>query len=576
MPDYNQDYSVPDEAAKVFREGILTNPLISKYLPPDTEACSAPVTFSGFPRPSIPLNWRVAESLAALKGLEATLINVLLKRKYGVEPQEAVINTDHAALFLLSTMFWTLDPEGESLEVALMTSQPDLLKYFPTFEYYHNASVLNRGVSSNLYKCADGKFYHLHGSLNPTKTIEALGLEQYTKESDYDAAVEPYMKAVAKYTSSELHQLIESVNQAGCLAQSIEEFAASEQGKSNAHVGLFEVHDYPNRHQKASWWPASSLTSPRRPLAGLKVVDLSRIIAAPTISRGLAELGASVMHVSATHLPDAGWLHADLNWGKWTTRLDLREEGDRAKLSALVLEADVVVSGYRPGVLAKYGFGCDDIIQVCAKRDRGIIVVRENCYGWYGPDKDKGGWQQLSDAQTGVSLSYGQAMGLDEPVTPPFPNSDYSAGVAGILGTLVAILRRGESGGSYMVDTSMNYYNQWLIHSVGTYPDPVFQEVWNENGREIFRHYHGMLWELPHLVAMIRRSEAGKRILAPEFFEDRDADLPLKGKGRKMRMAKPMCQFPGGVVQLGFDIQTRTLGVDKPRWPEDLTVQVVT
>jgi crotonobetainyl-CoA:carnitine CoA-transferase CaiB-like acyl-CoA transferase len=91
-------------------------------------------------------------------------------------------------------------------------------------------------------------------------------------------------------------------------------------------------------------------------------------------------------------------LHIDLGWGKWEAELDLREEGDQEKLRALVREADVVVHRYRPGVLDKYGFSQAGLLDLCKDRERGLIVVRENCYGWHGPWVYRSGWQQISDA----------------------------------------------------------------------------------------------------------------------------------------------------------------------------------
>lgn len=86
-------YSIPKETAKIFRNGILNNPLIAPMLPTDIEECAKTVRFEGTDSPSLPINWRFAESISALKGLEAAMTNVLLKRKYNVEAQEAVINT---------------------------------------------------------------------------------------------------------------------------------------------------------------------------------------------------------------------------------------------------------------------------------------------------------------------------------------------------------------------------------------------------------------------------------------------------------------------------------------------------
>lgn len=86
-------YSIPEETKKVFRKGILSNPLIAPTLSKEIEECAQRVEFVGTDKPSIPINWRFAESISALKGLEAAMINVLLKRKYGLAPQKAVINT---------------------------------------------------------------------------------------------------------------------------------------------------------------------------------------------------------------------------------------------------------------------------------------------------------------------------------------------------------------------------------------------------------------------------------------------------------------------------------------------------
>src|SRR2546423_6956387 len=86
-------YSVPKEAQKVFYEGIFSNDLITKYLPVEVKEPARKIQFTGTDRPSIPINWRFAESAAALKGLEASVIGALLKRKYGVDAPSVEINT---------------------------------------------------------------------------------------------------------------------------------------------------------------------------------------------------------------------------------------------------------------------------------------------------------------------------------------------------------------------------------------------------------------------------------------------------------------------------------------------------
>lgn len=97
-------YSIPSETQKIFNDGILNNPLISSTLPAGIAEAAAKVRFEGTPKPSIPINWRFAESISALKGLEAAMINVLLARKYGLPPQEVVINTSVCVPILLTSV----------------------------------------------------------------------------------------------------------------------------------------------------------------------------------------------------------------------------------------------------------------------------------------------------------------------------------------------------------------------------------------------------------------------------------------------------------------------------------------
>lgn len=244
--------------------------------------------------------------------------------------------------------------------------------------------------------------------MNPEPTLTALGLPMNGEKGDtYDSVIERVQGVVEKHDSASLDKLMnEQYKQAGTIAWTVNEFLASEHGQANAHVALYELKKIEGSSQPASWWTeAPSLpSSPQRPLAGLKVVDLTRVIAAPTITRSLAEMGASVMRVTSPNVTDMSSLHQDLNWGKWNCSLDLKKNAeDREKLKALIRDADVVVEGYRPGAMARNGFSREDIFELVKGRDRGIIHVRENCYGWQGPWMHRSGWQQISDAVSGLS-----------------------------------------------------------------------------------------------------------------------------------------------------------------------------
>jgi hypothetical protein len=84
---------VPDQAKLVFEEGILNNPLIAKDLPKDAKELGNKIRFNGSQAPTVPINWRFAESVSALKGLEAVMVLSLLRKKYNTEVQEVTINT---------------------------------------------------------------------------------------------------------------------------------------------------------------------------------------------------------------------------------------------------------------------------------------------------------------------------------------------------------------------------------------------------------------------------------------------------------------------------------------------------
>ncbi|KAI8716390.1 hypothetical protein NCS52_00932600 [Fusarium sp. LHS14.1] len=534
-----QVYSVPTSAADVYKHGILGNPLISKDLPLEVRNGTTAIDFTGSDNPSLPVNWRFIEAVSSLKALEAALVDVILQRRHDLDPHQITINTDHASLFLFSTLLWTIDPEGENIQASnLRQANPKLFQYFPSCDKHRMNSSTHRNLATNIYKCADGQFFQAHGSLNPTPTLQNVGLPAELDVGTYEEGVEIFQKAFGKVDGEKLQAITDETRQAGTICYTADEYLQSEHGRANEHV-----------------------------------VDLTRIIAGPSITRSLAELGASVMRCTAPHLPDVVSLQADLNWGKWNCSLDLRIQKDCEQLRRLILEADVVVQGYRPGVLDKYGFGQDDIIYMCKGRDKGVIYVRENCYGWYGPWKDRSGWQQIADANTGLSHSFAEAMGHGDPVTPLFPHSDYCTGIAGSCAVLLAILRRAESGGSYCIDLALNYYSAWLTRSVGTYPTDVFAKVWAEHDKTVYQHWHNNGVSVPQVLGRLRSGPASKRLFRPEFFEERVSASVFGDK--KFRCVKGVADWHGA-VKLGYNVGTRGNGVDEPRWPDDLMQEVIT
>jgi hypothetical protein len=194
----------------------------------------------------------------------------------------------------------------------------------------------------------------------------------------------------------------------------------------------------------------------RRPLGGVRVLDLTRVLAGPTHGRVLAEHGADVLLVNSPSLPNVPAFVLDTSLGKRSTFLDLDDADDAARLRALAAEADVVSQGYRGGALERRGFGAAELI---AARP-GLIHVTINCYGDVGPWRTRPGWEQLAQSVSGVAAVQGG--GPDRPALLPAAACDYTTGYLAALGTMAALWRRSTEGGSYEVRVSLASTAGWF------------------------------------------------------------------------------------------------------------------
>ncbi|KAJ6012055.1 hypothetical protein N7522_002410 [Penicillium canescens] len=524
-------YSVPSESEILLRKGILENSVLSSNLPANADLLASFVKFSGNAKPNLPINWRFAESISCLKGLEAIWLNALLGAKYKQSPVNIEIDTDHASLFIMSTLLVdVVDEKGKPLEANLSVIER-LMSIFPNPGVDLGQGSLHRAALTSIYKTKDSRFYHVHGSMNANPSLTALDIPLDLQVSSTAEATQLIQNHVLQHNSHELDSLMnETYRQAGTICLTTEEYVASDHGKANANAGLYELTHIANKTQK------------------------------PTC----------VMRVTGPGVLDFYALHADLNWGKWNCSIDLKTEIGKEQLRSLIREADVVLDGYRPGVMEKLGFGREAVLELVRNRPVGLIYARENCYGWQGPWKDRSGWQQISDAVCGVSYEYGRATGHEAPVTPIFPNSDYCTGVAGVCGIMNALIERAEKGGSFYMDTSLNYYSQWLVNSVGVYPDAVWEDVWERHDRLSFHHYDNMSVMIPVVMKTLFKNNAAQ-LFQPRFFEVRYSGAV----DRHFKALRPVLSFPDKQVTPCFNIGTRTNGHDAARWPEDLRTEVI-
>jgi len=164
-------------------------------------------------------------------------------------------------------------------------------------------------------------------------------------------------------------------------------------------------------------WPQQAGDSTDyKPLAGVKVIDFSRVIAAPAVSKILAVLGADVIRISHSENPDYAATMVDLQTGKRDANLNVKSPEGKQAFIELLKDADVLVDGFRPGAFERLGFTSESLRKI----NPSLIYVRENCYGFKGPLSYRSGWQQVSDCLVGMSYLQGKFLGLDEAVLPLF------------------------------------------------------------------------------------------------------------------------------------------------------------
>jgi crotonobetainyl-CoA:carnitine CoA-transferase CaiB-like acyl-CoA transferase len=216
-----------------------------------------------------------------------------------------------------------------------------------------------------------------------------------------------------------------------------------------------------------------------RPLSGIRVLDLTHVIAGPVGGRTLAEHGADVLRLKSPHRPSQLRLEIDSGHGKRSAQLDLRQDQDAVQLRALVQQADVFSQGYRPGALAARGFSPEAL----AELRPGIVCVSLSAYSHAGPWQQKRGFDSLVQSVSGIV--HAETAGAATPRHLPAQALDYCSGYLMAFGAMMALARRAREGGSYLVRITLCQTGHW-IYTLGhlqnsvdgrTHPMPQYADV---------------------------------------------------------------------------------------------------
>jgi crotonobetainyl-CoA:carnitine CoA-transferase CaiB-like acyl-CoA transferase len=366
--------------------------------------------------PVLPSSFAVGTA-AQVTVAAAALAAATLWRDRGGRRQMVSVDARHAAIEFLSEHF-------AALEGAPPEDQWDRI--------------------AGAYPCGDGRWVRLHTNF-PHHRDGILRILQ----CDYDKPA--VATALQSWTAFDLEAAAAENALCATAMRSFAEWDAHPQGQAvmtQSVVSITRIGDA----------PVGTLPAASRPLSGVRVLDLTRVIAGPVCGRTLAAHGADVMNIASPNIPNLPRLVVDTGRGKLSAHLELRDKEGNDRLRELLSQADIFVQGYRPGGLADLGFSPHD----AARIHPGIVYVSLSAYGHVGPWSARRGFDSLTQTASGINHAEAQAAGQTAPKPLPCQALDHGSGYLLAFGALTALRRRMLEGGSWHVQVSLARTGRWI------------------------------------------------------------------------------------------------------------------
>src|SRR3954470_7736756 len=397
-----------------------------------SEDRAATVEFTGGTDPVLPTPFRIGETAAAALAATGLAVSDLWELRTG-RKQQVAVDLRQAAASLRSGHYLVMDGAEVSTE---------------------------RNPVMGVYPAKNARWSYIHANFpnHRTAALSVLGCEE-TKDA--------VRRAVANWDALELEEAIIAAKGAGGMVRSMAEWAKHPQAAAIASLPLLEIVTIGDA-------PPEKLPQGDRPLSGVRVLDLTRVLAGPTCARTLAEHGADVLKITAPHLPNIGYQEYDTGHGKLSAYLDLRQPKDVETLKGLVRETDVFSQGYRPGTLGDRGLSPAEL----AKLRPGLVYVSLCAFSHVGPWASRRGFDTVVQNVSGITLRQGELFPGAEPGPQFYPVSaiDYLTGYLMAFGAMVALARRAREGGSWLVRISLAQTGRWLVGR-GEVPEAELKDV---------------------------------------------------------------------------------------------------
>ena len=328
---------------------------------------------------------------------------------------------------------------------------------------------------SRFWPTADG-WVRTHGNYphHRARLLRALALPE-------SAGAEAVATAMSRRSARSVEDELAAVGGIGVAVRVAEQWRAEPQAEAVGSHPLVQWRLLDNGGPRRLDRPP---TSPLLPMAGVRVLDLTRVIAGPVATRTLALLGADVVRVDSPRLPEIEWQHVDTGMGKRSALLDLDDGTDAAVFDELLGSADVLVTGYRPKALSRYGLTPDEV----ASRRPGLVVATLSAWGDDGPWGRRRGFDSIVQAATGIALA--ESSDGTTPGALPAQALDHATGYLLAAGVMRALARQLAGEGAVHVQMSLARTAHWLLEhdppqEVGALPavDDILRERATESGQ---------------------------------------------------------------------------------------------
>ena len=310
---------------------------------------------------------------------------------------------------------------------------------------FHTNKLKAENNIHGFYKCGDDGWIQLHANYPQHRKdiLQTLRCDGVRKSVSNKLLTMSALEAENKLTNIGLP--------AGKM-RTVEEWSEHPQGHAVARMPLFTI----TKIGDAA--PIKLSQNPKRPLEGIKTLDLTKVIAGPLIGRTLAEHGADVIWVNGPHLDLIESLVIDMSRGKKPVNIDLRNNFGRDTLTTLIKGANIFIQGYRPGALNSKGFSPEKLAEIRP----GIIYVNLSAFGNNGPWKSRRGFDSIVQTVSGIGHEGGKASELDGMKHLPCQALDHGTGYIGAFAAISALQKQINEGGSWLIDVSLAQTGHYL------------------------------------------------------------------------------------------------------------------